>query len=697
METRLKTMAFSTLRRLLVLLNNNRLNCTIMRKIIFITLLLISGLHVTAASEYDYDFVANGIYYRINDDNASVVVVRSSDYESLTDIVIPDTVEYNGARLRVTQIRPFAFLACKQLKSAVINAEKILHQSFQGINSLSKVVLGNGVRILDWNAFSGCSNLTDLEIQPGLLEIGDNAFYNCTSLQHLDIPSSVVSILGTSFMYCTGLVTIHVDENNPKYDSRGNCNALIETASNRLMVASKSTVIIPDGIEVIGRSAFYGSTLESITFPNTLKTIENYAFAESNLRELSLPASLRSICPGAFLRCSGLTDVILPNGLQTVDDIAFKNCENLRSITFPGTLTKIMDYVVSVCNNLKCVIFKDGGNELEIGENLFFNSKNIQWISFPNSTKTIGKNALLLSEYTTPTTPTHSTYKLLKTFRMPNSVDSLGSTKLAENTYISEFSRLRAVSGDLDYSTLDLTPKTFTFGLNLSSFGRLSNNSWYADIIALLPSVSNIEDARLSPKSHIYCYSETPPVCNEKTFDISGYNSIIVHVPEGAVDAYKSAPRWSFFLNVVGDAVMPTSLTFSKAVIHMKTGEYISPRVSLLPENANGGTLAFACADANIAAVVDDNKIQALQQGRTTLHCTYGALHATCEIIVDDEDYIEPCDINADGTVDISDVNMSINMMLGKVEQTAAGDVNGDGMVDISDVNAVINAMLGKE
>ena len=142
---------------------------------------------------------------------------------------------------------------------------------------------------------------------------------------------------------------------------------------------------------------------------------------------------------------------------------------------------------------------------------------------------------------------------------------------------------------------------------------------------------------------------------------------------------------------------MPTSLTFSKAVIHMKTGEYISPRVSLLPENANGGTLAFACADANIAAVVDDNKIQALQQGRTTLHCTYGALHATCEIIVDDEDYIEPCDINADGTVDISDVNMAINMMLGKVEQTAAGDVNGDGKVDISDVNAVINTMLGKE
>ena len=54
-------------------------------------------------------------------------------------------------------------------------------------------------------------------------------------------------------------------------------------------------------------------------------------------------------------------------------------------------------------------------------------------------------------------------------------------------------------------------------------------------------------------------------------------------------------------------------------------------------------------------------------------------------------------DINGDGSVDIADVNAVINMMLGKVEQTAAGDVNGDGNVDIADVNAVINLMLGKE
>lgn len=53
-------------------------------------------------------------------------------------------------------------------------------------------------------------------------------------------------------------------------------------------------------------------------------------------------------------------------------------------------------------------------------------------------------------------------------------------------------------------------------------------------------------------------------------------------------------------------------------------------------------------------------------------------------------------DVNGDGTVDISDVNAVINMMLGKADIVDAADVNGDGNVDISDVNAVINIMLGK-
>ena len=57
-------------------------------------------------------------------------------------------------------------------------------------------------------------------------------------------------------------------------------------------------------------------------------------------------------------------------------------------------------------------------------------------------------------------------------------------------------------------------------------------------------------------------------------------------------------------------------------------------------------------------------------------------------------------DINGDGKVDVSDVNIIINIMLGKASASnylGNADVNNDNKVDVSDVNIVINIMLGKE
>ena len=216
------------------------------------------------------------------------------------------------------------------------------------------------------------------------------------------------------------------------------------------------------------------------------------------------------------------------------------------------------------------------------------------------------------------------------------------------------------------------------------------------------PDIQDAEDARIrvsysySDGYSVYCYGTTPPAVNDNTFIGNTFNLIQLHVPAGAVEAYRNNPIWSKFNIIYGDAVMPESLTLGKDVIHLKPGQAANVSVQLLPANANGGELAFACADANIATVDDNQQVHGLKTGRTTLHCTYGALHAFCEIIVSNEDFNETLDLNGDGRVDVSDVNEIINMMLGKKEQTGAGDVNGDGKVDISDVNAVINAMLGK-
>ena len=99
------------------------------------------------------------------------------------------------------------------------------------------------------------------------------------------------------------LVSLKVDENNTKYDSRDDCNAVIETETNKLVMGCKTTVI-PDGITVIGRNAFGGRWgLENIYFPSTIRTIEKTAFSYNiNLKNIKLPSGLETIEGGRLRR-----------------------------------------------------------------------------------------------------------------------------------------------------------------------------------------------------------------------------------------------------------------------------------------------------------------------------------------------------------------------------------------------------------
>ena len=88
-------------------------------------------------------------------------------------------------------------------------------------------------------------------IPEGTTEIGDRAFFDCTSLKSITIPDSVTRIGEEAFSHCENLKSIVVEEGNPKYDSRNNCNAIIETATNTLVFGC-STTIIPDSVTTIG-------------------------------------------------------------------------------------------------------------------------------------------------------------------------------------------------------------------------------------------------------------------------------------------------------------------------------------------------------------------------------------------------------------------------------------------------------------
>ena len=273
----------------------------------------------------------------------------------------------------------------------------ICDKAFSCCTSLSEIHIPDSVKIIGNEAFGRC-NLSEVRIPDGVTSIEERAFYMCKSLHKIHISYSVIHIGDYAFQFCRNIKSIRVDSKNKWYDSRNNCNAIIETNTNTLIIGCSST-IIPDSVTHIGHGAFASQrSLSSIQIPESVTHIGNAAFFECYaLSEIIIPKSVTHIGYNAFSGCSnvrfihvdennkyydsrndcnaiidtknnllvrGCGSTIIPESVTHIGNAAFSCCSFSR-IHIPASVTHIGNSAFRFCNNLCAIIIPKSVTHME--------------------------------------------------------------------------------------------------------------------------------------------------------------------------------------------------------------------------------------------------------------------------------------------------------------------------------------------
>ena len=585
-----------------------------------------------------HDFEVDGIYYNITseEDKTVEVTYQGDNYGDIEEysgaVSIPTTVTYDGQEYSVTSIGNEAFAYCYSLTSVQIpnSVTSIDSWAFESCYNLTYVSIPNSVNSIGAYAFYYCSSLTYVPIPDSVNSIDYQAFCGCSGLTLVVIPNSVTSIGGGAFSGCSNLSSLVVAPGNPVYDSREGCNAIIESASNTLIVGLASSAI-PDGVTSIGSAAFQDCDyLTSIEIPNSVTNIGDYAFYGCDgLTSVDIPGSVTHIGDNAFQCCYNLSSLvvdadnpvydsrgecnaiiesatntlivgcsssIIPDGVTSIGDYAFNDCDGLTSVTIPNSVTNIGDNAFYGCDGLTSVDIP--GSVTHIGDNAFSGCSNLSSLVVaadnPVYDSRGGCNAIIEKSSNTLIVGCQST-------TIPNGVTRI------ENNAFCYCDRLTAVNIPNTVTSIGHGAFSYCGGLTSveipNSVTNIEYDAFYCctDLASVVipNSVTSIESWAFQS-----CYnltSVTSKIPADRLFSIStnvfdgvDKTNCTLNVPYGAQATYAYTEGWEDFENIVEMDPPSFDLTVSSAgyaTLYLDYTAQIPEGVSVYTANEVEGNL----------------------------------------------------------------------------------------------------------
>ncbi|MBQ3364571.1 MAG: leucine-rich repeat protein [Muribaculaceae bacterium] len=644
-----------------------------MKHLIKLSLLLLAFL--IPATTTAHDFEVDGVYYNIVNDNEVEVTYQGTSYHSghySGDMSFPSIVTYNGITYSVTSIGDYAFSYSSRLtnvniptsvtsigdhafynsgitsifiptsitsigdgafsccgkrtniivadgnniydsrdncnaiietatnklivgcKNTVIPASvtSIGNYAFSSCKDLTSVNLPTSVATIGNYAYEYCNGLASVNIPTSVTSIGDCAFYSCSGLTNIYIPSSVFSIGDGAFSGCSKVDDIIVASGNPYYDSRDNCNAIIESATNTLLSGCKNTVI-PNTVNSIGNNAFLLCGLTNIVIPNSVTQIGNCAFLGSGLKSITFGDSVIHIGDYAFSLCDGLYSITLPNTVKYIGCSAFYECMNLTSVTIPKSVNFIGDEAFHYCTGLTCINVESG--------NMTYDSRN-------------NCNAIIETATNTLKVGCNNTI-------IPNTVTSIGDFAFAACSGLTSITipdSLTSIGCEAFFDCSGLTTVTIPNSVTFFGDAAFATCGRWSDVYSYITDLSKVSIVG----SNVFFLSE---------------NSTL-HVPYGTTAAYQANGR--FFSGngsiVEMDPVPATSILLNRSSAVLTNGETMQLIATIMPVNADM-SVSWAPSNPGVATVDDNGLVTAVNVGSATITAvtTDGSnLSASCAVTV---------------------------------------------------------------
>ena len=576
---------------------------------------------------------------------------------------------------------------------AVVASPDGTYQSINDVNIPDKVEHDGKqytVTRIAAGAFAG-SQMQTLTIASALKEIGPRAFMNSSvAMAMLNAAGNVpLTIADSAFMGCRYLYTVS----------------------------------FPGRLESIGNDAFKRSSLEDVVIPRSVKSIGNSAFSQNyNLLSVTFEASRAEpieLGTDVFSNCVELNTVTLPEGLAQLSPRMFMNT-GFTQFTIPATLETIGNQCFASCRNLETVDCEEGGEHpLVIQDSAFVECLNMLKFDMPKRTKSLGNYAFYSNN-------------LISQFFVKENVESIGEYAFGLCSSLLEFTLAPDVPPVTSPTAFYNASTRATFYVQEKSFTRYADQEAWQNYY---PSKFNLlvyhTDAA---KYNTLCVtSEMNPsfvnMTNIKAYKISEVDKDRKRVvaeqvrfvlgnkqPQGDCVVYRfttedhvaRCARHKLSSQFVPDEYMhgvtkwsekimpPSDPNVTYYTISRSTGKWRKVPASGVYQSKSQ---AYLCANIPQAEAPDELEMKLVDVPSVGDLNSDGAVNVTdLSILINmllgiEEVNLELADLDGDGVLNTSDVSLMVSVLLGLKVMT--GDLNFDGVVNVSDLTIMVNMILG--